>query len=104
MSDIQPNQRSAGATEITDAARRAARTARSGQARIAQLLADSYGWEVSRIAENLDITTNAVTRLLAADGVHRCVECSFGVHRSCMGAMSTDAYGAARACECQHDA
>ncbi|MGN7948524.1 hypothetical protein ACTJKH_07245 [Microbacterium sp. 22215] len=71
---------------------------------MAQLLADSYGWEVRRIAEELDITTGEAYRLLAADGVHRCIDCSFGVHRSCMGGLSTDAYGAARPCECQHDA
>lgn len=104
MSDTQPGQRSAGAIEIAGAVRRAARVARSGQARIAHVLFDRYGWEAGRIAEELDITTAAATHLLAADGVIRCVDCSFDVHHSCMGAMSTDAYGVSKPCECEHDA
>jgi len=104
MSITKPNDRSAGADEFASAVRRAARAARTGQARTAQVLFDNYGWEMARISEQLDIAPGAVVRLLAFDGVRRCVECSFAFHRSCMGDLSTDSYGDARPCECEHEA
>ncbi|MGW9269822.1 hypothetical protein [Microbacterium sp. NPDC055599] len=103
MSDTQPNHRTAGATEIAGAVRRTARTTRSGQARIAQLLFDRYGWEVDRIAEDLDIDMAAATRLLAADGIHRCVECAFAFHRACLGELDVGVDDASRLCKCECD-
>lgn len=84
MSRHQPNDRTAGAIEIAGAVRREARTSRQNQARYARLLADRYEWQPDRIAELLEIAPGTVARLLAADGAHRCVECAFGFHRSCM--------------------
>lgn len=104
MSGLQPNHRSDGANQIADAIRREARKSRVSQARYAQLVFDRYGWEPDRIAEALEITTDLVARLLAADGVARCVECSFGLHHSCMQEMNFDLSGTAApcACECRH--
>lgn len=98
MSGHQPNDRIAGAIEIAGAVRREARTSRQSQARYARLLADRYGWEPSRIAELLEIAPVTVTRLLAADEVHRCVECAFGFHRSCMRELNFE--GLPAPCEC----
>lgn len=100
MSDSQPSDRSAGAYEITGAVRREARTTRQNQARYAQLLFDSYGWERVRIAEALDLTTDVVAQLLAVDGIQRCVDCSFGFHRSCMGDLNFNVDGRPARCEC----
>ncbi|GGM41945.1 hypothetical protein [Microbacterium saperdae] len=100
MSDLQPNDRSDGAYEIAGVIRREARISRRSQARCAQLLFDSYGWDSARIAEALDLTRDAVAHLLAADGVQRCVECSFGFHRSCMGELNFGVEGQLVPCEC----
>jgi len=102
VNECQPSDRIAGATEIVGAVRRTARVVRAGQARIARLLADGYGWEVERIAESLDVDCSVVGRLLAADGIRRCVDCSFALHRSCMGALETGIDGAQVPCECDH--
>jgi hypothetical protein len=83
--------------------RREARTSRQSQARLARLLADSYGFDKHRIAEMLDVEIATVARVLSAEGVTRCVECAFGVHRSCMGEFDIEIDGQPTrcACECQ---
>lgn len=101
MSGLQPNHGPDGANQIADAIRREARKSRVSQARYAQLVFDRYGWEPARIAEALEITTDRVVRLLAADGVARCVECSFGLHSSCMGGLNFDLGGMAAPCACE---
>ncbi|EYT59766.1 hypothetical protein [Microbacterium sp. UCD-TDU] len=100
MSGLQPNHGSDGANQIAEAIRREARTSRVSQARYAQLVFDRYGWEPARIAEALEITTDLVVRLIAADGVARCVECSFGLHSSCMGELNFDLEGTIAPCGC----
>lgn len=100
MSGLQPNDRSAGANEIAGAIRREARVARRSQARHARLLFDSYGWDPSRIAEALDISADVVAHLLAADGAQRCVQCSFGFHRTCMGELDFGTGDQSVPCEC----
>ena len=104
MSGPQPTDRSAGASEIAEAVRREARTSRLSQARLARLLSDSYGFEQHRIAEMLDIPIATVARVLSADGITRCVDCAFGVHRSCMGELNFGIGGQSDgcACECRH--
>ena len=101
MSVLQPNDGTDGATQIAEAVRREARRSRVSQARYAQLLFDHYDWEPARIAEALEITTDLVVRLLAADGVARCVECSFSLHRSCMGEFNFDLEGMTAPCGCE---
>lgn len=101
MSGLQPNHGSDGANQIADAIRREARKSRLSQARYAELVFDRYGWEPARIAEALEIATELVVRLLAADGVARCVECSFGLHSSCMGELNFDLEGVAVPCACE---
>lgn len=96
MSDDQPRDRSEGAYELAGAVRRAARTARSGQARTVRLLVDNYGWGVERVAEALEVAPATIDRVLAVDGRPRCVDCSFGLHRSCIRRDESD-----RPCLCE---
>ncbi|WP_141651294.1 hypothetical protein [Microbacterium sp. 3J1] len=100
MSGLQPNHGSDGANQIAEAIRREARKSRVSQARYAQLVFDRYGWEPVRIAEALEVTTDLVVRLLAADGVVRCVECCFNLHGSCMGELNFDLEGMSAPCGC----
>ncbi|GAA1152940.1 hypothetical protein MOX01_00460 [Microbacterium oxydans] len=100
MSGLQPNHGSDGANQIAEAIRREARRSRVSQARYAQLVFDRYRWEPDHIAEALEITTSLVVRLLATDGVARCVECSFGLHSSCMGELNFDLEGMSAPCCC----
>lgn len=100
MSALQPNDRTAGANAIASVIRREARIARKHQAQHARLLSDSYGFEQTRIAEMLEIPLQAVARLLAADGIHRCADCAFGLHSSCMGPLDFDHEGRPTPCQC----
>lgn len=93
------DERAAGAHEIAGAVRREARHVRAGQVRTARLLYDSYGWGTNRIARELDLEQATVTLFLAADGIRRCVDCAFGLHRSCLGVIDVEG-----PCECEHQA
>lgn len=93
MSDDQLNPPLSGADEIAGAVRRVAKTARAGQARTVRLFYDRFAWDPVQIAEMLEVTPEAVRRLVAADGIRRCAECAFSLHRGCAGDVD---------CECTH--
>lgn len=97
MEHTSSDRRAAGAHEIAGAVRREARHARTGQVRTARLLYDSYGWDIDRIAHELDLEAATVARFLAADGIRRCVDCAFGLHSCCLGDI-----GMEERCECDH--
>ena len=100
MSEAQPSQREAGALAIAEAVRRRGREHRLGQARQARLLADTYQKTNARIAEMLDIEPATLGRILAIDGLHRCVECCHGFHRACMHEFNFEQNGLMIPCEC----
>lgn len=99
MAYTSSDRRAVGAREIAGAVRREARHAREGQVRTARLLYDSYGWDIDRIAHELDLEPATVARFLAADGIRRCVDCAFGLHNSCLGDIGMEG-----PCECDHPA
>ncbi|GAA2895319.1 hypothetical protein GCM10010455_18050 [Microbacterium esteraromaticum] len=100
MDNTQPNERQAGALALAEAVRRRGREHRLGQARYARLLADTYGRPIARIAEMLDVALDALERILAVDGVFRCVECCHRFHRSCMRELTFEPQGIPIPCEC----
>lgn len=100
MSEVKPNQRDAAALALAEAVRRRGREYRLGQARQALLLHETYSKPNIWIAEVLDIEPRILERILAIDGIYRCIECCHGFHRSCMHELSFEPNGIPISCEC----
>lgn len=99
MDDSQPNHRDATGRAFAEVVRKQGRAHREAVTRYARLYYDTLGWEKARIQEALEIDSRTVDRILAADGVLRCVDCAFGLHRACTGYFAV-AVGDIIPCEC----
>lgn len=100
MGQAQTTDRSRGEEAIAEVIRNKGRRHRVDQARAALLYFDTYRWEKSRIMEALDIDARALDGLLAADGVMRCTECAFEIHRGCTEGIDFGVDGRTIPCEC----
>ena len=98
MDTEEPNFTDEAGELHTEIIRRHAREHRHSQREMARIL-DDRGWPHARICEQLEINLDTLARMLAVDGLHRCTECAFGYHASCLTAeISPD--GRMVQCEC----
>ena len=99
MGSDNPTHRSAAVQALGAAARRAAREFRRSVRRDAEAFRNA-GFDDDRIASELELDAQTLRRLLAVDGVTRCVECAFELHSGCLGALVDDRTGAILGCGC----
>lgn len=99
MGSDNPTHRSAAVQALGAAARRAGREYRRSLRRDAEAFRNA-GVSDERIIAELQIDADRLGRLLAVDGITRCIECVFDLHESCMITMLDDRTDRIVACEC----
>ncbi|KZE90631.1 hypothetical protein [Microbacterium sp. TNHR37B] len=98
MDAQEPNEPSDGAQIHAELIRRRAAALRKSKRDYAIAFAN-HDIEPERIAEMLDEDVQTVVKLIAADGLHVCTECHYGLHVRCTFKIA-DPAGNIWHCEC----
>ncbi len=100
MGSDNPTDRNDAVTALGEAARQRGRVYRRSVRRDAEAFRNARVGD-DRIMAELGVDAERLERLLAADGVDRCVDCAFDLCDMCTGSWPDDRTGRTVRCQCE---